>query len=84
MCTYAAGDGSTSTATDASSTTMSVLDFVSQPMILDRLLESRKQFDAILKGLHKFLERKRTAFPRFYFLSDAELLEVREETMCSD
>ena len=51
-CTYGAGDGSISAAAGASSSTMSVLDFVSQPMILDRLLESRKQFDAILKGLH--------------------------------
>ena len=32
--------------------------------------------DEVIKGLQKFLESKRDAFPRLYFLSNEELIEI--------
>ena len=53
---------------------------VLQRMVEDRILvnfqEANQRLDAILKSLNQFLETKRMAFPRFFFLSNEELLEV--------
>jgi hypothetical protein len=32
--------------------------------------------DVVKEGLHKFLEKKRSAFPRLYFLSNEELFDL--------
>ena len=58
--------------------TMSLVSFVTTPMLLDRFKECRRQLEQIQRGLHKFLQSKRHVFPRFYFLSDDELLLVRK------
>lgn len=44
--------------------------------IYDTLVAWNKILDDITKALFSYMETKRQAFPRFYFLSDDELLEI--------
>ncbi|ORC87581.1 dynein heavy chain [Trypanosoma theileri] len=44
--------------------------------LLDHLKESNANIDHIQKKLEDYLETKRAAFPRFYFLSNDELLSI--------
>ena len=43
---------------------------------LQELYALNEQFEKIQKYLRQFLESKRAQFPRFYFLSDDDLLEI--------
>lgn len=52
---------------------LEVLAFEGLQRTMDRLLD---QLTKIQKALGEYLERQRTAFPRFYFVGDEDLLEI--------
>lgn len=54
-----------------------------QPGILEQLEENNKNLDEITKCLEVYLDSKRIAFPRFFFLSNEELLEILAQVRLS-
>jgi dynein heavy chain len=54
-----------------------LVGFVKLPKITEEAIKNQvKLLGEVRKGLESYMEQKRDAFPRFYFLSDDEVLEI--------
>lgn len=57
-----------------------VLTMCNSKKLLETFVESNKLLDSVQKGLADYLETKRLAFSRFFFLSNDELLQILSQT----
>mmetsp|Transcript_30720 Transcript_30720/g.59916 ORF Transcript_30720/g.59916 Transcript_30720/m.59916 type:complete len:4305 (+) Transcript_30720:116-13030(+) len=66
---------------DAAKKNPNILEFISDTdNLLKTFQDANKFLDTIGKGLNLYLDAKRLAFPRFYFLSNDELLSILSQT----
>jgi dynein heavy chain 2 len=61
-----------------------VLALANHPEYKERLRNVLEQLERCQKALNEFLEQKRDRFPRFYFISDDDLLEVLGQSKNAD
>ena len=57
-----------------------VLTFCDDEQLLEQWLKSNAELERVQKNLADYLETKRTAFARFYFLSNDELISILSQT----
>lgn len=58
-------------------TAIAATHYVAPPILLKKLLVQNDELESIQRALEIYLESKRQLFPRFYFISNDDLLEVR-------
>lgn len=56
--------------------TLNVVDATNKVGLIEKLTELQKGLTICEKALAEYLETKRLAFPRFYFVSSADLLDI--------
>jgi len=57
-----------------------ILQVCSKEGLKEKFSEANKNLEIVQKGLADYLEKKRSIFARFYFLSNDELLEILSQT----
>lgn len=57
-------------------TAISATHFVKPPILLEKLNKMNDKLELIQRALEKYLETKRHIFPRFYFISNDDMLEI--------
>ena len=60
----------------AANTTPVIIELCNKEGLESRLLELQKQLATCEKALDEYLEQKRRQFPRFYFVSIPDLLDI--------
>jgi dynein heavy chain len=60
--------------------TTNVKEICSDENLLGKINESNEWLEQVEKGLNDYIEKKKTLFPRFYFLSNETLLKILSET----
>ncbi|XP_008293045.1 dynein heavy chain 11, axonemal [Stegastes partitus] len=59
-----------------SAKTKNVIEATNKPRLFEKLEDLQKRLALCEKALAEYLETKRVAFPRFYFISSADLLDI--------
>lgn len=57
-----------------------VMEVVNDQNLLDGMQIANQNLDVINAGINVYLENKRDYFPRFYFMSNGEMLQILSET----
>lgn len=57
-----------------------ILENCSAEGLKENFIDANKNLELVQKGLKEYLEKKRSNFARFYFLSDDDLLEILSQT----
>jgi len=56
--------------------TLNVIEATNKVGLIENLFDLQKELTICEKALAEYLETKRLAFPRFYFVSSADLLDI--------